>query len=131
MRRSYSLSDLSDQGLDGNTETDSGEIIITDTRLLRHRRSPHKSAASSTSPIYFSEVDVRQDTIARIHSIEDISSGYSSGEGVYSGQLPKLQAREGLVRSGSIGPGKTRVTRVTRSTGLSRKTASIEVIIYI
>lgn len=110
---------------DGISETDSGDIILTDPRLLRRRRSPQKS--STASSIYFSEVDVRTDTIARIQSAEDISSGYSSGEGVYSGQVPKLQAREGLLRSGSMGPGKTRVTRVTRSTGLARNTVSVEV----
>lgn len=73
--------------------------------------------------MYFSEMDVRKDTIAHIQSAEDISSGYSSGEALY----PKIQAREALVRSGSIGPGRTRVTRVTRSTGIIKKTASIDV----
>lgn len=63
--------------------------------------------------MYFSEVDVRSDRIASIQSAEDISSGYSSGEGLYPGQPLKLLAREGLQRTGSLT--RSRTTRVTRS----------------
>lgn len=117
MRRSYSLSDLSDQ-ID---ETDVGEVSITEAHLTRRRRSPHRSSSSSSSQMYFSEIDIRKDSVAHIQSVEDISSGYSSGEPLY----PK--ARGSLVRSGSVGPGRTRVTRVTRSTGIAKKTASNDV----
>ncbi|XP_057662012.1 receptor expression-enhancing protein 4 isoform X2 [Diorhabda carinulata] len=106
LRKSYSLSDLSDPSHDDvNDEVDT----ITEPHLTRRRRSPHRS--SSTSVVYFSEVDVRPDRVASIQSAEDISSsGYSSGEG-----LPlKITAREGLPRTGSLT--RSRSTRVTRST---------------
>lgn len=119
LKKSYSLSDLTDPGHDsGHDETD---VIITDPRLVRRRRSPHRSS-SSTSAIYFSEVDVRTDRIASIQSAEDISSGYSSGEGLYSGQPPKLLAREGLQRTGSLT--RSRTSRVTRSTVLKKSGGS-------
>ncbi|KAJ8968533.1 hypothetical protein NQ317_003280 [Molorchus minor] len=112
LRRSYSLSDLTDANLDeAHDETD--DVVITDPRLMRRRRSPHRTS-SSVSGMYFSEVDVRSDRIASIQSAEDISSGYSSGEGLYPGQPPKLAAREGLHRAGSLT--RSRTTRVTRST---------------
>ncbi|KAJ8920428.1 hypothetical protein NQ315_005296 [Exocentrus adspersus] len=108
LKKSYSLSDLTDPA-----HTDETDVIITDTRLVRRRRSPHRSS-SSTSTVYFSEVDVRADRIASIQSAEDISSGYSSGEGLYTaGQPLKLMAREGLQRTGSLT--RSRSSRVTRS----------------
>lgn len=106
LKKSYSLSDLSDPSQeDIHDETDS------DIRLSRRRRSPLRS--STTSAMYFSEVDIRSDRIASIQSAEDISSGYSSGEGLYPGQPLKLLAREGLQRTGSLT--RSRTTRVTRS----------------
>lgn len=126
LRKSYSLSDLSNQR-HNDDETDSGDVIITDTRLLKRRRSPQRSSSSSSSHIYFSEVDVRKDKISHLQSVDDISSGYSSGEGLYAGQVPKITGREGLVRTGSIGSGKMRVTRVTRAGVAMRKTVIAEV----
>ncbi|KAJ8959549.1 hypothetical protein NQ314_006286 [Rhamnusium bicolor] len=115
LKKSYSLSDLTDSTHDdGHDETD---VLITDPRLVRRRRSPHVSS-SSASAIYFSEIDIRDDRIASIQSAEDISSGYSSGEGLYAGQPPKLLAREGLQRTGSLT--RSRTSRVTRSTILKK-----------
>ncbi|KAG5870192.1 hypothetical protein JTB14_023181 [Gonioctena quinquepunctata] len=111
LKRSYSLGDLSDTAHD-DVAQDEADDVITDPRLVRRRRSPHRSSSSS-SAIYFSEVDVRSDRIASIQSAEDISSGYSSGEGIYAGGVPKLAAREALQRTGSLT--RTRSTRVTRS----------------
>lgn len=72
-------------------------------------------------------MDVRKDTISHIQSVDDISSGYSSGEGLYAGQVPKISGREGLIRSGSIGSGKARITRVTRAGVATRRTVIAEV----
>ncbi|XP_063909430.1 receptor expression-enhancing protein 4-like isoform X3 [Zophobas morio] len=123
LRKSYSLSDLSDPTLDASDGRDTSEVVITDPRLLRRRRSPNRPT-SSTASLYFPEVDViRSDRIQHVQSAEDISSGYSSGEGLYPGQPPKLQAREGLVRTGSLS--RARPTRVTRSTsGLKKSSLS-------
>ncbi|XP_064212198.1 receptor expression-enhancing protein 4 isoform X2 [Tribolium castaneum] len=120
LRKSYSLSDLSDPSQDMGDGT--SEVVITDPRLLRRRRSPSRA---STTSLYFQEVDVvRSDRIQHVQSAEDISSGYSSGEGLYVGQPPKLQPREGLTRTGSLT--RTRPTRVTRSTGLKKSSLSEE-----
>ncbi|XP_072386303.1 uncharacterized protein [Diabrotica undecimpunctata] len=116
LRKSYSLSDLSDPAHDDvHDEADT----ITEPHVTRRRRSPHRS--SSTSVVYFSEVDVRPDRVAAVQSAEDISSsGYSSGEG-----LPlKVAAREGLQRTGSLT--RSRSTRVTRSTVPKKSGASDE-----
>ncbi|XP_028137340.1 uncharacterized protein LOC114331861 isoform X1 [Diabrotica virgifera virgifera] len=116
LRKSYSLSDLSDPAHDDvHDEADT----ITEPHVTRRRRSPHRS--SSTSVVYFAEVDVRPDRVAAIQSAEDISSsGYSSGEG-----LPlKVAAREGLQRTGSLT--RSRSTRVTRSTVPKKSGASDE-----
>ncbi|KAJ8952889.1 hypothetical protein NQ318_006505 [Aromia moschata] len=119
LRKSYSLSDLTDVGHDDDGRDEADDVVITDPRLLRRRRSPHRSS-SSASAIYFSEVDVRADRIGSIQSAEDISSGYSSGEGLYSsGQPVKLLAREGLHRTGSLT--RSRTSRVTRSTTTIKK----------
>ncbi|XP_019877069.1 receptor expression-enhancing protein 2 isoform X3 [Aethina tumida] len=116
LRKSYSLGDLSDPGLtEGQDERD---VIITDPRLRRRRVSPHRSSSTSSAHIYFSEVDVRADKITHVQSTEDISSsGYSSGEG-----LTKLQAREGLTRTGSLT--RSRTGRTTRST-VPKKTTGV------
>ncbi|XP_044257860.1 receptor expression-enhancing protein 1-like isoform X2 [Tribolium madens] len=103
LRKSYSLSDLSDSHDMGDGH-DTTEVVITDPRLLRRRRSP----------LYFPEVD------PRIQHVEDISSGYSSSEGL----LPKP-----LTRTGSIT--RTRPTRVTRSTGLKKPSLSEESVIFL
>lgn len=108
LKKSYSLSDLSDPAQeDVCDENDS----VSEIRLSRRRRSPLRS--STTSALYFSEVDVRSDRIASIQSAEDISSGYSSGEGLYPGHPLKLLPREGLQRTGSLT--RSRTTRVTRA----------------
>lgn len=121
------MSDLTNQR-HNDDETDSGDVVITDPRLLKRRRSPQRSSSTSSSHIYFSEVDVRKDTLGHIQSVDDISSGYSSGEGLYAGgQVPKISGREGLTRSGSIGSGKARVTRVTRAGVITRRTVIPEV----
>lgn len=101
---------------DGRDETD---VVITDPRLLRRRRSPGRAAASS---LYFSEVDIiRSERIQHVQSAEDISSGYSSGEALYAG--PSL--KQPLVRAGSIS--RPRPTRVTRSTSGLKKSSLSEV----
>lgn len=94
---------------------------------MKRRRSPHRSSSTSSSHIYFSEVDVRKDTLSHIQSVEDISSGYSSGEGLHAGQVSKVSGVEGLVRSGSIGSGRARITRVTRAGVATRRTVIAEV----
>ncbi|XP_060527239.1 uncharacterized protein LOC132702550 isoform X2 [Cylas formicarius] len=119
IKKSYSLSDLSDPA-DGRDETD--DVIVADPRLLRRRhngRSPHRSSSASSAGVYFQEVDmtarvIGDDRIGSVRSTEDISSGYSSGECLSgTGQPLKLQAREGLQRTSSLT--RTRPTRVTRS----------------
>lgn len=130
LRKSYSLSDLTDPNLDRGDGRDETDVVITDPRLLRRRRqSPSRSASTTTaSALYFSEVDLRaSDHISHVRSVEDISSGYSSSEGMYAagGQPPKLQAREGLVRAGSLS--RSRTTRVTRSTVVPRKSTASDV----
>lgn len=115
IKKSYSLSDLSQSRLDRDTESnDETDVVITDPRLKRRKHSPRRHASTS-SGIYFSEIDVRHETLAAVQSVEDISSGYSSGEALHMGQPLKLQAREALIRTGSIGPSRSRSVRVTRS----------------
>lgn len=123
LRKSYSLSDLSDSHDQSREERDETDVL-TDSGLMRKKRI--HLAASTSSGLYFSEVDVRQDVVTHVQSVEDISSGYSSGEALFSGQLPKLQAREGLVRSGSIGSSRSRSGRITRSTTVPRKTTATD-----
>lgn len=60
--------------------------------------------------------------LANIQTVDDISSGYSSGELAHAGQSAKLQAREALVRTGSIGSSKLKPTRITRSTAPKKST---------
>nr|CAH7714253.1 unnamed protein product [Callosobruchus chinensis] len=111
LKKSYSLSDLTDPCHD--EQGDVTDLLITDPRLVRRKqRSPHRSSSTS---LYFSEVDVRADRLSAtagvIQSTEDISSGYSSGEG-----LPRLLAKEPhLQRTGSVTRSSSRNARVTRS----------------
>lgn len=119
LKKSYSLSDLSDPADPSNDEVDD---VVTDPRLIRRRkpgRSPHRSSSASSASVYFSEVDVvakvSREDVTEIRSVEDISSGYSSGEGLYAAHQPfKPQARESIAsqRSGSLT--RSRSTRVTR-----------------
>ncbi|KAI4459233.1 hva22-like protein [Holotrichia oblita] len=124
IRKSYSLSDLSEQRhereYEGNEETDS----LAEPRVVRRRHSPRRHSPrrhTTTSAIYFSEIDVRHDMLGNIQKVDDISSGYSSGELAHAGHPAKIQAREALVRTGSIGSSKLKPTRVTRSTTAPKK----------
>ncbi|VEN53986.1 unnamed protein product [Callosobruchus maculatus] len=111
LKKSYSLSDLTDPCHE--EQGDVTDLLITDPRLVRRKqRSPHRSSSTS---LYFSEVDVRADRLSAtagvIQSTEDISSGYSSGEG-----LPRLLVKEPhLQRTGSVTRSSSRNARVTRS----------------
>lgn len=94
--------------------------LLGESSLSRTKRA-HLST-STTSGLFFSEVDVRQD-VAHNQSVEDISSGYSSGDPVFSGQL---HARPSLLRAGSIGgTTRPRSMRITRSSTSSKKSVSI------
>lgn len=136
IRKSYSLSDLSEQRhereYEGNEETDS----LAEPRVVRRRHSPRRHSPrrhTTTSAIYFSEVDVRHDVLANMQTVDDISSGYSSGDLAHARQVAKIQGREALVRTGSIGSSKVKPTRVTRST-LPKKSTEVSaygtIIIY-
>ncbi|KAK9738018.1 TB2/DP1, HVA22 family [Popillia japonica] len=124
IRKSYSLSDLSEQRhereYEGNEETDS----LAEPRVVRRRHSPRRHSPrrhTTTSAIYFSELDVRHDMLGNIQTVDEISSGYSSGELAHASHPAKIQAREALVRTGSIGSSKLKPTRVTRSTTAPKK----------
>ncbi|XP_036231410.2 uncharacterized protein ReepA isoform X2 [Bactrocera oleae] len=93
LRRSYSLSDLSEPDVQ-RTQDEIDEVVQmrSQQRLLRPR--PHASIARSASGtrhstgMYFSEVDVAKGADGfnyNIRSSEDISSGYSSAEPVSVG----------------------------------------------
>ncbi|KAK5649493.1 hypothetical protein RI129_000522 [Pyrocoelia pectoralis] len=120
LRKSYSLSDLShshDQVHGQSDEIDTvGESVV-----LRKKRVPHTSSTSSA--IYFSEVDVRHDVMDHIPSSEDVAFGYSSGDVLFGGQLSKAQSKESLVRSGSIGSTRPRSVRITRSTTVPKNSS--------
>lgn len=129
IKKSYSLSDLSDPSHAGGYESTEETDSIVETRVIRRQKhSPRRNSPrrhTTSAAMYFSEIDVRHDALASVQSVEDISSGYSSGEVLHPGQPPKLQAREALVRTTSIGPSKSRTTRVTRSTTVPRKTTEV------
>lgn len=78
--------------------------------------------------MFFPEMDVRAGGMTHVRSTEDVSSGYSSAEPLYAGP-PKLEAREGLVRTASVGGGTRPRTRTTRATTV--KKASIPEVCYI
>lgn len=114
IRKSYSLSDLTQKRHEQEGESnDESDATLSDGRVKRRKNSPTNRRHASTG-IYFSELDVRHESLASVQSIEDISSGYSSGEALHMGQPLKLQGREGLIRTSSIGP-RSRSVRVTRS----------------
>ncbi|XP_045467555.1 receptor expression-enhancing protein 4 isoform X2 [Harmonia axyridis] len=118
LRKSYSLSDLNDETDHSQEETD-----IVPARLIR-RRSPHRSSA--TSSLYFPEIDVRSQQVAHVQSIDDLSSGYSSGEALSMAQSVKIQPRPGVSStSGSLARSKS--TRVTRSTTIPKRASDGEV----
>ncbi|ERL85558.1 hypothetical protein D910_02977 [Dendroctonus ponderosae] len=111
------LSDLSDPA-DG---IDEGDILVSDPHLIRRRkqgRSPHRSSSASSASVYFAEVNVGlgREPITEVRSTEDISSGYSSAEGLYAAQHPlRLQSRESIGSNRANSLTRSRSTRVTRS----------------
>ncbi|XP_050293316.1 uncharacterized protein LOC126733907 isoform X3 [Anthonomus grandis grandis] len=122
LKKSYSLGDLSDPTNEASDEAD--DVLVMDPRLVRRRRpgrSPHRSSSASSASVYFSEVDVASSSVAErvteVRSVEDISSGYSSGEQLYIANQPlKLQARESIANQRTSSLTRSRSTRVTRST---------------
>ncbi|XP_044734931.1 uncharacterized protein LOC123297365 isoform X2 [Chrysoperla carnea] len=146
LKKSYSLSDLTENEVNRNTETNQGEteetdgVIITDPRLLRSARTrAYSPKRSSSGPnrvdMYFPEVDVdvrqtppRDPHISHIRSSDDISSGYSSAE--YVGQTTKTEAiiREGaLIRTASVGGStRSRTKTVKSSLVVAKKAAPTE-----
>ncbi|KAK9884589.1 hypothetical protein WA026_007431 [Henosepilachna vigintioctopunctata] len=118
LRKSYSLSDLNEQPSEhGQEETD-----LVPTRLPK-RRSPHRSSA--TSSIYFPEIDVRSQQVTHVQSIDDLSSGYSSGEALSLAQSIKIQGRAPISTGVSLTRSKS--SRVTRSTTIPKRTSDGEV----
>ncbi|XP_045769376.1 beclin-1-like protein A isoform X1 [Maniola jurtina] len=119
LRKSYSLSDLSECEPREERGSDEADDVLAEPRLIRRavksgyatRRSASES--NNRSPIYFPEVDVdvrntrsRMDEpdFSHIKSTEDISSGYSSAENSAS-----------LTRTASVGASRSRA-RTTRTT---------------
>ncbi|XP_047531353.1 uncharacterized protein LOC125067025 isoform X1 [Vanessa atalanta] len=118
LRKSYSLSDLSECEPREERAADEADDVLAEPRLIRRsvksgyatRRSASES--NSRSPMYFPEVDVdvrpargRMDEpdFSHIKSTEDISSGYSSAENSSS-----------LTRTSSVG-GAGRRARASRT----------------
>ncbi|XP_044756756.1 receptor expression-enhancing protein 1-like isoform X4 [Coccinella septempunctata] len=116
LRKSYSLSDLNDETDHSQEETD-----VVPARLIR-RRSPHRSS------MYFSEIDVRSQQVAHVQSIDDLSSGYSSGEALSMAQSVKIQGRPGISSTGGS-LARSKSSRVTRSTTISKKASDGEEVI--
>ncbi|XP_069357910.1 uncharacterized protein [Maniola hyperantus] len=119
LRKSYSLSDLSECEPREERGSDEADDVLAEPRLIRRavksgyatRRSASES--NNRSPMYFPEVDVdvrntrsRMDEpdFSHIKSTEDISSGYSSAENSAS-----------LTRTASVGASRSRA-RTTRTT---------------
>ncbi|XP_059050036.1 uncharacterized protein LOC131845033 [Achroia grisella] len=129
LRKSYSLSDLTECEPREERGADEADDVMTEPRLIKRaaksgfstRRSASES--NSRSPMYFPEVDVdvrstrssRSDEpdFSHIKSSEDISSGYSSADN--SGALS---------RTGSVG-GRGR-RPATRTTTIKRPQAAEE-----
>ncbi|XP_050348602.1 uncharacterized protein LOC126772325 [Nymphalis io] len=118
LRKSYSLSDLSECEPREERAADEADDVLAEPRLIRRsvksgyatRRSASES--NSRTPMYFPEVDVdvrpargRMDEpdFSHIKSTEDISSGYSSAENSSS-----------LTRTSSVG-GAGRRARASRT----------------
>lgn len=116
LKKSYSLSDLSDD----STPRSQQSLDVVDQEPRRRKRSPHRSHSERNSKVdmYFSEMDIRPDVdLSLVRSTDDISSGYSSAEPLYGQQgVPKVEAREGLVRTASVGGASRSRTRTTRAT---------------
>ncbi|CAG4930447.1 unnamed protein product [Colias eurytheme] len=120
LRKSYSLSDLTECEPREELATDEADDVLSEPRLIRRavksayatRRSASES--NSRQPLYFPEVDVdvrgprpRMDEpdFSHIKSTEDISSGYSSAENSAS-----------LTRTASVGAAARSRARTTRTT---------------
>ncbi|XP_063362993.1 uncharacterized protein LOC134651811 [Cydia amplana] len=120
IRKSYSLSDLSECEVRDERGADEADDVLAEPRMIRRvakssgyntRRSASES--NSRTPMYFPEVDVdvrgprtaRADEpdFSHIKSTEDISSGYSSADNSAS-----------LTRAGSVGAARARA-RPTRT----------------
>ncbi|CAB3254594.1 unnamed protein product [Arctia plantaginis] len=131
LRKSYSLSDLTECEPREERGSDEADDVLTEPRLVRrggpksgYRRSASES--NSRSPMYFPEVDVdvrprpRSDEpdFSHIKSSEDISSGYSSADNSAS-----------LSRAASLGAAaraRGRSARVTCVTPIKRPQAAEE-----
>ncbi|KAL0830452.1 hypothetical protein ABMA28_002619 [Loxostege sticticalis] len=115
LRKSYSLSDLSECETREERGSDEADDVLAEPRLIRRatksgystRRSASES--NSRSPMYFPEVDVDVRTarartdepdFSHIKSSEDISSGYSSADNSAS-----------LSRAASLGARRARPAR--------------------
>uniref|UniRef100_A0A2A4IXH3 Receptor expression-enhancing protein n=1 Tax=Heliothis virescens TaxID=7102 RepID=A0A2A4IXH3_HELVI len=119
LRKSYSLSDLTECEPREERGSDEADDVLTEPRLIRRggksgystRRSASES--NSRSPMYFPEVDVDVRPRARadepdfshIKSSEDISSGYSSADNSAS-----------LTRTASLGAAARARGRSSRTT---------------
>ncbi|KAI8421612.1 hypothetical protein MSG28_009622 [Choristoneura fumiferana] len=122
IRKSYSLSDLTECDVREERAADEADDVLSEPRAIRRvvkssgyntRRSASES--NSRTPMYFPEVDVdvrgprtaRTDEpdFSHIKSTEDISSGYSSADNSAS-----------LARTGSVGAGGRVRARTTRTT---------------
>ncbi|CAD0201856.1 unnamed protein product [Chrysodeixis includens] len=119
LRKSYSLSDLTECEPREERGSDEADDVLAEPRLIRRggksgfttRRSASES--NSRSPMYFPEVDVdvrprpRSDEpdFSHIKSSEDISSGYSSADNSAS-----------LTRTSSLGAGARARGRTSRTT---------------
>lgn len=121
IRKSYSLSDLSECEVRDERGADEADDVLAEPRMIRRvakssgyntRRSASES--NSRTPMYFPEVDVdvrgpravRADEpdFSHIKSTEDISSGYSSADNSAS-----------LTRAGSVGAAARARARTTRT----------------
>ncbi|XP_063622099.1 uncharacterized protein LOC134794267 [Cydia splendana] len=120
IRKSYSLSDLSECEVRDERGADEADDVLTEPRMIRRvvksgyntRRSASES--NTRTSMYFSEVDVEvrgprnargdEPDFSHIKSTEDISSGYSSADNSAS-----------LTRTGSVGAAARARARPTRT----------------
>ncbi|XP_062531232.1 uncharacterized protein LOC101737270 isoform X3 [Bombyx mori] len=124
IRKSYSLSDLTECEPREERGEDEADDVLTEPRLIRrgpksgYRRSASES--NSRQPMYFPEVDVdvrsprpRTDEpdFSHIKSSEDISSGYSSADN--SGSLTRTSSLGASART-KARPVRTTVTTIKR-----------------